>query len=110
MHFEIWQHNLSAGNMARHDIRPAWTMFTQLPDIVDLKASYFAWNKTYEGILGEDGNPFLILNELYELFNICHPADFKSYSLSVGDMVKLDKEWYACDDIGWRKITVTEEE
>ena len=49
-----------------------------------------------------------ILEELFRIFNIDHPADFKGHSLSVSDIVILDingktSSWY-CDDTGWTEI------
>lgn len=34
------------------------------------------------------------LNELYYMFNMKKPNDFKGHSLSVGDIIKLDNMYY----------------
>lgn len=49
-----------------------------------------------------------ILEELFRIFNIDHPADFKGHSLSVSDIVILNingktSSWY-CNDMGWTEI------
>jgi len=45
-----------------------------------------------------------VLEELFEEFNINHPAGFKSYSMSVGDMVNLDGRLYHCAPVGWTRV------
>jgi hypothetical protein len=45
------------------------------------------------------------LNRLYHTFNVAHPIDFESYSLSVGDIVVLDgTRHYFCNTIGWHEL------
>lgn len=46
----------------------------------------------------------LILDKIFEQFNLNHPEDFKGHSLSVSDVVILDNEIYFCDSIGWKKV------
>lgn len=45
----------------------------------------------------------LVLDKIFEQFNLRHPEDFKGHSLSVSDVVILDNEIYFCDSIGWKK-------
>ena len=60
-----------------------------------------------DSIDGED--PVAVLENLYEMFNINHPEDFKGHSLSMSDIVVLFDDngckWYYCDSFGWRDIT-----
>ena len=44
------------------------------------------------------------LEEVFEIFNIRHPEDFKGRSLSVSDIVEVDGENYYCDVAGWKKL------
>lgn len=48
------------------------------------------------------------LEELYEQFNICHPADYHSPSLSVSDIIALKQggmvSYHYCDSIGFRQL------
>ena len=44
------------------------------------------------------------LEELFEIFNIRHPEDFKGRSLSVSDIVEVDCENYYCDAAGWKEL------
>lgn len=47
-----------------------------------------------------------VLNHLFYLFNAAHPADFKSYSLSVGDVVRLDNvRVWRCAPIEWERLS-----
>ncbi|MEI2465071.1 YodL domain-containing protein [Niallia taxi] len=47
-----------------------------------------------------------ILNELFEIFNLKHPKDYASRSLSSGDVIKLNEnEYYLCCSMGWYKLT-----
>jgi hypothetical protein len=58
----------------------------------------------YEGRLASD-DP---LEDLFGMFNLDHPDDYKARSLSVGDLVALEVDGrayvYACDPEGWRFV------
>ena len=45
------------------------------------------------------------LDKIFEIFNINHPKNFRGHSLSVSDIVKIDNDYYFCDDFGWENIT-----
>jgi len=50
-----------------------------------------------------------VLEDLFETFNIAHPADYANRSVSVGDIIVIiDEEcWataYACENIGWKVV------
>ena len=45
-----------------------------------------------------------VLNEVYQMFNISHPEDFKGHSLSVSDIVQINGTPYYVDDYGFKKI------
>lgn len=44
------------------------------------------------------------LNGIFEKFNLDRPSDFKGHSLSVSDVIILDKQPYFVDSIGFKKI------
>ena len=50
-----------------------------------------------------------ILNYLFYIFNIEHPEDFCGRSMSVSDIIVLDRKWikkaYYVDGIGFRDVT-----
>lgn len=52
----------------------------------------------------EGEKPMEVLEDLFYVFNMKHPKDFKGHSLSVSDIVILDGENYYCDRAGWRKM------
>lgn len=66
--------------------------------------------KVYEGeteFLGgisNDSKAHLLLDELFEQFNMYPPKDFKGHSLSVSDIVTVEDRMFYCDDNGWKEI------
>ena len=44
------------------------------------------------------------LEELFKIFNIKIPEDFKGHSLSVSDIVEIDGKNYYCDFVGWEEL------
>ena len=75
--------------------------FVHLDWIDEVKLSRY--KKVYEGVIGE-GNPNEKLEDLFRMFNLNHPEDFKGHSLSVSDLIKLDNKFYYCDAFGWTNI------
>ena len=63
------------------------------------------YNEVYAGEIEPKADSMATLEELFFIFNMKHPSDFKGHSLSVGDVVYLDGEYYYCDSIGWKKLT-----
>ena len=65
-----------------------------------------------ESIKNYCGNPGIehkvLLEMLFMDFNReWKPRDYKGHSLSVGDIVVIDKFAYICDNFGWKEITFT---
>ena len=58
----------------------------------------------YEGEIEVTSSINNTLEELFEIFNIRHPEDYKGRSLSVSDIVEIDGNNYYCDSIGWVKL------
>ena len=58
------------------------------------------YNKIYEFDTNED----LSLEDIFYIFNMNRPEDFKGHSLSVSDIVDVDGESYYCDRFGWKVI------
>jgi len=46
----------------------------------------------------------MILEQVYTIFNTTHPAGYCGRSLSVGDVVKLEGNYYLCADIGFQQV------
>ena len=57
----------------------------------------------YEGELEYPEMPNA-LEELFEIFNIRRPEDFKGRSVSVSDSVEVDGKNYYCDAAGWVEL------
>lgn len=57
----------------------------------------------YEGELDYPEMPNA-LEELFKIFNIKIPEDFKGHSMSISDIVEIDGKNYYCDMIGWKEL------
>ena len=72
------------------------------------KFSINDYDNKYE-IQLDDELDVIILEKLFELFNINHPKDYQCRSMSVSDIVRIERNgnfiWYYCDWIGWKDIT-----
>lgn len=67
------------------------------------------YEKVYEGkVKPVTENHIYILDDLYKTFNINHPSDYRARSLSVSDIVVLNKQGkesaYFCDSFGWKEL------
>lgn len=62
------------------------------------------YRTVYSGIVyGSDADD--MLEQLFVMFNINFPEDYRGRSLSVSDIVKLDGfGTYFCDSIGWKRL------
>lgn len=46
-----------------------------------------------------------ILEKVYSVFNTAHPVGYCGRSLSIGDVVKLEENYYLCRPVGFQKVT-----
>lgn len=60
------------------------------------------YDQVYEFDL--DSSAEVRLDDIYEIFNISRPDDFKGHSLSVSDVVRCDDKYYYCDSFGWKEL------
>ena len=59
----------------------------------------------YEGDIDPECRSYLgVLEEIFEIFNIRRPVDFRGHSLSVSDVVWLDGKYNYCDFAGWESL------
>ncbi len=65
-----------------------------------------AYQCVYTGTVNSD-RPQAALEALFVQFNRHHPADYRGYSLSMGDIVWLDGNAYYCDTVGWVSLPPT---
>ena len=77
----------------------AFRHYNRVKDKIDLKD----YEVVYEGELDYPEMPNA-LEELFEIFNIRRPEDFKGRSMSVSDIVEVDGENYYCDAAGWKEL------
>lgn len=69
----------------------------------DVKKSWY--NKVYEGEIDSKGNITATLEDLFVIFNMSRPSDFRGHSLSVSDVVYLDGKYYYCDSFEYKELT-----
>lgn len=70
-----------------------------------IQPTFSNYKKVYEAALSDlSGNVSDCLEEIYTKFNMYHPVDFKGHSLSVSDVVVVDKDPYFVDSIGFKKL------
>jgi hypothetical protein len=66
----------------------------------------YDYEVVYEGeLLAPVSNELSALENLFEIFNMNHPSDFKGHSLSVSDVVCINDRYFYCDSFGWTEIT-----
>ena len=63
------------------------------------------YDKVYDAKAGNDDS---CLEDIFTKFNLYHPSDFKGHSLSLSDVVVVDKDgkktaWY-CDSFGFKPV------
>jgi hypothetical protein len=92
----------------------------QIRDTRNTMYSFIGWNDAVKADFSIDDYELVyecqrekqyILDNLWEEFNINHPADFHGRSMSVSDVIALQDDgkdywyWYYCDSLGWEEIT-----
>ena len=68
-------------------------------DKIDLKD----YEVTYEGELDYPEMPDA-LEELFDIFNVRCPNDFKGRTMAVSDIVEVEGKNYYCDWVGWVEL------
>jgi len=58
----------------------------------------------HEGVVVTDESEAALLEEIFRIYNIDHPADYADRSLSVGDVVEINGRRYACQPTGWTRL------
>ena len=98
--YEIWQvreQYIERYGFMRYDLLTKIRSFS--------KDNYY---KVYSGTYEIDSckaEPVFVLDEIFEMFNVARPVDFKGHSLSVSDVVVLDGVAYYCDSFGWKEVS-----
>jgi hypothetical protein len=64
--------------------------------------------EVYEGEIHTGDHPAAVLETLFRMFNIEHPADYAARSMSVSDIVVLDGiSVYFCQMVGWEPVELS---
>lgn len=74
------------------------------PEDIDMENVYNIEPRPYMERDNDKWTDAEILEWVFTLLNIDHPADYKRRSLSTGDIVGLDGRYYACQPLGWARI------
>lgn len=62
------------------------------------------YDVVFTGELLEECDELVMCEQLFTTFNINHPENFKGHSLSVSDIVKINENYYFCDNFGFVKL------
>ena len=63
------------------------------------------YKQVYDGNIDAEENVIGTLEKIYLMFNLSKPNDFYGHSLSISDVVELDREKYYVDQFGWKKVS-----
>jgi len=58
----------------------------------------------YECVYAFESEKELGLDDLFYIFNMEHPKDYRAHSLSVSDVVETPEGFFFCDSFGWKKL------
>lgn len=95
--YEIYQLDWSADESVIRNFA-----FRPFQDVI--KDGFSISKDRYSLVYTMESETDLSLEDLYYIFNMERPADFKGHSLSVSDVVgNSDGFWY-CDSFGWKRL------
>ena len=73
----------------------------------NMKVELSRYNKIYEGSTENTKDIINILENIYRWSNTTiHPNDYKGHSISVSDIIKINDEYWYCDNMGWEKLNI----
>ncbi len=102
IHFKIYQADKSSPTGLKILFQPYETLQNE-----NIVLSLDDYKKVYEGDFEEDTDSKLSVTEqLYIMFNISRPKNFKGHSLSVSDIIVIDGQQYFCDNYGFKAVSV----
>ena len=58
----------------------------------------------YDCVYEFEWGDYITPDDLYEMFNLHRPEDFKGHSLSVSDVVEMPDGFWYCDSFGWVEL------
>lgn len=93
MKYEIYQLDMNLESVKNsHKLFERWDWLQKF----DGGFNFEEYKKVYEGEI-ESGFDQIVLENLFQKFNLSHPLDFQGHSLSVSDVVIFDGKKYYCD-------------
>lgn len=99
----IYQVNLEKDQQREDKIGKSIAFRSYREDDFDL----ILYDKVFEiEVSNADRDAIDILEDLYYVFNVNHPKDYRGRSLSMSDVIQLDSDYYYCDMVGWKKISI----
>ena len=101
--YEIYQLDLDYGELIVRDF--AFRGYEEVErDNLEIKKD------PYKLVYTLEANEELSLDDLFYIFNMQRPEDYRGRSLSVSDVVKNDEGYWYCDSVGWVKLDWNEGE
>lgn len=103
MKYEIYQLDMKLESVKNsHKLFERWDWLQKYDGGFNFKE----YKLVYEGEtnLDESFDDNMILENLFNKFNLSHPESFQGHSLSVSDVVVLGDKKYYCDFFGWKQI------
>lgn len=92
-----------ASSMLRHLHEEKNEIVMRLHSFKDVTISKEEFDNYFDAIY-KDCDMTEDLEEIFEIFNIGHPETYCGRSLSSGDVVQINKDYYLCLPIGWKKL------
>lgn len=84
-----------------------WTSISTLLEF-GIKVEICNYNKVWNGNIKRNVTLPQTLDDIFRIFNIEHPSDFKGHSLSISDIVEIEGKFFYCDSLGWKLLNNTE--
>ena len=98
-HFKIYQ--ADSKDIAKHAY--LFEPYRRVKDSFSIDNYKLVYEDDYHIDL-ENINMTYILEDLFKIFNIARPKDFKGHSLSVSDVIEINENKYYCDSFGFKKL------
>lgn len=95
--FQLDDENIKV--LVEHKLFESWESLTRRS-----KFDFNQYKKVYENEIEGETQADILLEDLFQKFNLHHPKDFKGHSLSISDVVILDDVKYYCDCYGWVNV------
>ncbi len=79
-------------------------MGLSMMESLGLEVDLSNYDLVYEDDIEIDTRFENVLDELFRIFNVAHPKDYRGRSMSVSDIIEIHGHYYYCDSYGWEKV------